>query len=75
MSKALTARDRKFQGVPNVRAQQLIAAEQNAHFPSYFDNFSNFNSLLMLFPGARSRKRHLGEKREFALITAIMAIV
>ena len=75
MSKALTAVNRKFQGDPDVRTSELIVAEHIAQFPSYFGNFGIFSLLLMLFPDARSTKRRLGEKREFPLITAIMAIV
>ena len=75
MSKALTARSRKFQGDVDVRAEQLVEPGQDPYFPSYFGNFGIFTPLLMLFVEARPTKRHLGEKREFPLITAIMAIV
>jgi hypothetical protein len=75
MSKALTAGNRKFQGVVDDRAEQLIDFDRSERFPSYFGNLGNFFVVLMHCVNARLTTRHCRAKREFPLITAIMAIV
>ena len=75
MSKALTPLTRNDERDISSVAERLIPRAQTSRFPSYFRNFSIFNLFLVFFVNARSTQRPDGEKQEFPLITAIMAIV
>ena len=75
MSKALTSVKQNDERDVRSAADRLITRARNPHFASYFGNFGIFNPLLMLFGKVRSPQRHFGGRREFPLLTAIMAIV
>ena len=75
MSKALTSVKQNDERDVHSAADRLITRARNPHFASYFGNFGIFNPFLVLFGNVRATKRHFGERREFPLITAIMAIV
>jgi len=75
MSKALTLVKQNDERDIRSAADRLIARAQDPRFASYFGNFGIFNPFLMFFFNVRATKRHFGERREFPLITAIMAIV
>ena len=75
MSKALTPVNQNDQPVSASVADRVIANAQSVGFPSYFGNFGSFNRLLILRASARLFGRSRGNKKEFPLITAFMAIV
>jgi hypothetical protein len=75
MSKALTPVNQNNAREIELIAERFIAGERDEHFPSYFGNFGIFNPFLMLRAEPRQLKRRLGNKRQFPLITAFMAIV
>ncbi len=75
MSKALTPVKQNDERHIRSAADRLITRAQNPHFASYFRNFGIFSPLLLLFINVRFTQRHFGGRREFPLLTAIMAIV
>ena len=75
MSKALTPLNQNDKGEIGCIAERFSARAQCADSPSYFGNFGIFNPFLMVCAEARHSKAHLGQKREFPVLTAFMAIV